>query len=184
MTTETWKTVPGHEHLMISDSGLVFVCERISKSIRTRNGIEQTFTSIHKARLVPSYLTKTGYKEIAVQINNKRKKYLVHRLVGLAFINGYDSDLTINHLDGNKQNNHISNLEWISLADNTKHQWKTGLVNLRGENSPTAKLTYQKVKIIRNLLILGASAHSLAVLSGVSDKIIHGIANGTRWHEI
>jgi hypothetical protein len=60
-----------------------------------------------------------GYKFYAV----KRKGYLAHRLVALAFIPNPDNKRCVNHKDGNKSNNHISNLEWMTYSENHKHAY-------------------------------------------------------------
>ena len=67
-----------------------------------------------------------GYYRICVSIDNKRKKFPVHRLVALIYVDG-DKTLTVNHIDGNKLNNHYSNLEWITIKENIRHAHRTGL---------------------------------------------------------
>lgn len=66
-----------------------------------------------------------GYNVVAI----RGKDYLVHRLVSLAWIRTYVDDKTrvVNHIDGNKQNNHYTNLEWGSYSDNNNHAYITGL---------------------------------------------------------
>ena len=61
---------------------------------------------------------KTGY--VRVSIGNKSKG-LVHRLVAETFIPNPNNKPMVNHIDGNKTNNHISNLEWVTNAENVKH---------------------------------------------------------------
>lgn len=111
----------------------------------------------------------------------KRIKERVHRLVARAFVDGYADGLTVNHIDGNKLNNAASNLEWVSLARNTQHQWESGLVDLRGEANPMAKLTSKRVVYIRRLLAQGIPAHTIAVVAGVSNKMIIKIRDGHAW---
>jgi hypothetical protein len=116
-----------------------------------------------------------------VQINGKRKKFAIHRLVARAFVDGYDATLTVNHINGVKTDNRADNLEWVTLARNTAHQWEIGLVNLRGDANPQAKLTSGQVRIIRRLLRIGATAGELATLARVSDSLIDKINKGLRW---
>ena len=98
----------------------------------------------------------------------------------MAFVSGYSDNLTINHINGIKTDNHINHLEWVSLARNTQHQWETGLVNLRGENNLHHKLTSKQVVHIRKLLAGGAPAYSLSVIAGVSDSLIYLIRDNRR----
>lgn len=117
-------------------------------------------------------------------VNGKRVKALVHRLVGIAFVPGADEGLSINHLNGIKTDNRPENLEWVSLADNTKHQWRTGLVDLRGDKHPKRKLSSTQVRYMRKLLNAGVSANSLAIIAGVSPRLIGMIQAGTRWRDL
>lgn len=177
-----WRTVKakGLEWLVSSD-GEIKTPSHESTYTRIRNGREQTFTAQFKERKLAQCKTKTGYLEVSAKKQNTRIKMLVHRLVGLAFVPGYQEGLSINHIDGNKLNNAPNNLEWVSLARNTEHQWETGLVDLRGENAPNHKLTTKQVVYIRRLLAQGIPAHTLAVIAGVSSSLIDHIRNGRRW---
>lgn len=62
-----------------------------------------------------------GYMRVGLFVNNKRITYSVHRLVALAFIKNPDNLPQVNHIDGNKSNNNISNLAWCSASENQKH---------------------------------------------------------------
>ena len=68
-----------------------------------------------------------GYERIWLTINGKREHHSVHRLVALCFIPNPERKLEVNHIDGNKQNNDVSNLEWCTRSENEKHAWKNGL---------------------------------------------------------
>jgi len=68
-----------------------------------------------------------GYFRIALSKDNKCKKFLVHRLVAEAFLPSIDNKKIINHKDGVKTNNHISNLEWCTYSENLRHAYNTGL---------------------------------------------------------
>lgn len=129
-------------------------------------------------------LSRHGYPEIAIQVAGKRRKFFVHRLVGRAFVPGYHPDLFINHINGVKTDNRAENLEWVTLARNTEHQWETGLVDLRGDKHPTRKLSSGKVRIIRDLLRIGATCNQLSVLLDISPETIRGIKDGRRWMSV
>lgn len=141
-------------------------------------------SSAFKERNLSPYITKSGYMEVAAMKDGKRIKVSVHRLIGMAFVNGYSDELTINHINGIKTDNRIENLEWVSLSRNSEHAWETGLVNLHGENQPGAKLTTKRVVYIRKLLKQGIPAHTIAIIAGVSSSTIDLIKNRERWAHV
>lgn len=63
----------------------------------------------------------TGYLMVGLRKNMTRKHYLLHRLLGFAFVDGYFEGAVINHKDHNKQNNSLDNLEWTTIRKNTAH---------------------------------------------------------------
>jgi DNA-binding NarL/FixJ family response regulator len=129
-------------------------------------------------------VSKNGYPTIAICVARRRKKFTVHRLVAEAFCEGYSPELTVNHINGVKTDNRAENLEWVSLAKNTQLQWDTGLVNLRGDNHPSRKLSARKVRIIRRLLSLGATKNEIAELASVSFATVSLISQGKRWQSV
>lgn len=60
------------------------------------------------------------YKKVSLMINDIPKTYMVHRLVALTYIDNPDNLPVVHHKDGNKLNNHISNLQWVSFQENTE----------------------------------------------------------------
>lgn len=166
---------------IVSNCGNVRVPALSCEYERTRNGKKQIVKCQWPERSISPCKTRTGYLEVAVKIGPKRIKVLLHRLVGIAFVPGYRDDLTINHINGKKTDNRPENLEWVSLARNSQHAWEIGLVDLRGELQPNAKLTSKRVTYIRRLLAQGVPAHTLAVVAGVSQSLITMIRDGKRW---
>lgn len=87
---------------------------------RTRN--------FEKREVFPSK-TRTGYFEINIGGRNC-ERWLLHRLVAYVWLDNSNNYTTIDHLDGNKANNSIENLEWVSLEENVKREWEKGLVEI------------------------------------------------------
>jgi hypothetical protein len=182
---EVWKEVESKGvKLLVSSDGRVKAPSYTSVYTRTRNGKTQQMQASIPERLAAPFVTKNGYLEVSPKNNGFRVKHLLHRLIGIAFVPGYRDGLTINHINGNKLDNRIENLEWVSLARNTQHQWEIGLVNLQGERQPGSKLTSKQVVYIRELLAKGIAAHTLAVVAGVSSSTIAFIRDGKRWPEV
>lgn len=86
-----------------------------------------------KEKLLKQNICSSGYKTILLSNNGIIKRYLIHRLV-ISCFNGY-SNLTVNHKDGNKLNNNISNLEYLTQRDNSNHYFKNKYHNIRKTKS-------------------------------------------------
>lgn len=109
----------------------------------------------------------------------------VHRLVGLAFIENPDAYPIINHKDGNKQNNHISNLEWCSYVHNANHYLEKGLRDTaKGVRLPNAILNDEKIREIRELNQVGLKNKEIANTYKVDVSCISRIVNGKSWKHV
>ena len=176
---EIWKPTPlCYGYLEVSSIGRVRSTERkvlVTVNSRTRN---RTI----KSKILSPWITKHGYHAISIVINDKRPKFLVHRLVASAFVDGFDENLTINHKDGVKLNNVPSNLEWVSLERNSEHEWETKLVNLSGENHPFHILTVDQVKEILLRKSLGEKVVSIHKdFRDVSISCLYKLCQGKNW---
>lgn len=124
-----------------------------------------------------------GYKQIYVSINRKRKVFYVHRLVAKYFISNPSNKDEVNHIDGNKSNNNISNLEWVTRLENVKHANDNSLT-LKGEDVWNCKLTESKVRAIKRLFSMKNNKTSQTYLCkklNISAAQMSRIINGTRW---
>lgn len=88
----------------------------------------QQIRKIGKTRVLSQRMDQYGYLRINLDIDNgKFKTRRVHQVVAWAYVDGYRKGLTVNHKNGIKTDNRPENLEWVSLSDNLKHGWETGL---------------------------------------------------------
>ena len=101
---EEWKNISGYEPYEVSNTGKV-----------RRDG-----------RLLKGRPTKNGYLVVALSINSKYKNHYIHRLVATAFLE--KKGRVVNHIDGIKSNNMISNLEWTTYSNNTIHAYNNNLI--------------------------------------------------------
>ena len=134
---EEWKDVPDYEGYQVSNLGRV----------RTYNKV--TYTEKHGQRRWKNRILKykgntyeTGYR-VDLWKNGKNKTFLVARLVAFTFLEKdiNDLSLTVNHIDGNRFNNQISNLEIISLKENIQHGFRTGLYHSSKKLKITDRIT-------------------------------------------
>lgn len=137
--------------------------------------------------ILKSHIIKRGY--LRITFKNKRK-FLIHRLVALTFLPNPNNLPQVNHKDGNKSNNKVSNLEWCTNDYNRNHAIKLGLwdnignkVRLlkQGSKNPIFKLIESEVLDIKNKLELGNSCKELGKIYNVSPSTINSIKNGKSW---
>lgn len=91
----------------------------------------------HKSKQLKPAKNKYGYLQVGLSINGKINSYTVHTLVAKAFINNSENKPTVNHIDGNKENNNVQNLEWATKSEQAIHSLKNGLRKM--PNSWTGK---------------------------------------------
>lgn len=172
---EIWKPIPTYEGLYeISNRGQVRSLDRCEK-MKGRYGeyVQRLRNGALLSQREGRYLTVTLYK------NGRGRQFSVHRLVALIFI-GHPPDARseVNHIDEDKHNNCVNNLEWINRKGNSLHS----SYKQRGEASGTAKLTDKEVLEIRDFLNEGyLSQKEIAALYGVSNHAIFRIKAGHNW---
>jgi hypothetical protein len=120
--------------------------------------------------------------------DGKSRTICVHRLMGktwlpspLGKIGSKRGEYCVNHKDGNKLNNHMDNLEWVTSEENLKHAWRTGLNQSIGEQSPSSKVDSSQVRLMRELFIQGKTLCDLAGSFGLSMSGVHDICRYRRW---
>ena len=85
----------------------------------------------HKTnKFLTGYIDNTGYRIVLLTVEGKKKNYLVHRLVAQTFIPNENNLPIVNHKDGNKLNNVVDNLEWVTQSENRIHAIKTEISDL------------------------------------------------------
>lgn len=173
---EVWKDIPGYEGLyQASNLGRVRSLNRVDALGRRIRG-----------RVLKPGTHLDGYLMVDLSKGGVAKHYSVHRLILLAFRG--ESDLDANHRDGDKANNRLSNLEYVTPSENTQHAYDIGLVvAASGEDHSGSRLTEEEVLAIRNLYDGGNNGHTqqeLAELFSVSQQQISRIVNNKRWTHI
>ena len=78
---------------------------------------------VYPEKVMKTQVSNVGYETVALQKQASYKRFYVHRLVALAFIPNPKNARTVNHIDGNKLNNSVTNLEWVSYSENIRHSF-------------------------------------------------------------
>lgn len=131
------------------------------------------------------FITTNGYLRVRI----KGKGYQVHKLIAEHFIDNPNNYVELNHIDGNKLNNSIDNLEWSTRSLNMLHAYRTELSNSAkcanlGEKHGKSKLTNENVKDIWYRLLDGEKAVDIAKLYNVSKATIGNIKLKKNWKEL
>jgi len=160
------KAIPGYEGLYaVTEDGRIFSLERWVP--HTRLG----------RQFVPGMERKlsehcTGYLTIRLAKGGEVRTHRVHRLVAEAFIPNPNNKPGVNHKDGNKHNNAVSNLEWVTELENIQHGIATGLIDSKGFANGSAKLSEDQVKQAYSAVFSGEKLISIAERLGVSRNTI------------
>lgn len=144
MDNEIWKDVVGYEGIyQVSNLGNVKSLDRHYKQLNN-NGKE--CNHFYKGRKLKQHLNNAGYLKVQLSYKYKSIPKRVHRLVAEAFIPNPNNYKCVNHIDGNKLNNNVDNLEWCTYSYNTKHAFKNGLRKPTWQNK-TGKLNPLSFKV-------------------------------------
>lgn len=105
--------------------------------VRSRDRVIQRRGRKHsiKGQTLTHNICRNGYHRVGLNKDSKRKYKAVHRLVARLFVNNPDNKPEVNHIDGDKSNNHYTNLEWVTRSENMKHGYEMGLITHLSDNS-------------------------------------------------
>lgn len=157
-----WRMIQDFDNYLISDTGLV-------KNHTT-------------GKILKQVSRKDGYLHVNLCNSHSVKAKSVHRLVAMAFVEGNAPSMQVNHKDGDKRNNHVDNLEWVTQKQNTVHAYNNGLIKIpKGIDRPCAKLTEESVRTIRLALSEQPNQKELATKFCVSPATISMIKSKKIW---
>lgn len=173
MIEEIWLPLVGYEiYYEVSNLGRI---RSFDREVNTKNNS----TQIRQGKVLKQYLTHNGYLRVVVTKGNKRKSNPVHRLIANTFIPNPENKPEINHKDGYKTNNVITNLEWVTRKENMIHAVNTGLVI-----APKAvrKLTPEIIKHAKELREEGRSYKNIGLIYGVSKQTMNRAINNKTYN--
>lgn len=139
-------------------------------------------------RVISQCYNRKGY--LIVSLSGKMTK-TVHRIVAETYLPNIYNKPQVNHIDGDKTNNRVSNLEWSTAKENMRHASLNGLINVdkhkensQGENNNASKLTNNNVIKIRKLIEVGTEDNIIAELYNVSTDTVRYIRCGKTWKSV
>ena len=136
----------------------------------------------NRSRFLSTKLNQDGYVQVVLFKRGKRKVFLVHRLVGYAFIDNPENKPQINHINGIKVDNRKENLEWCTIQENITHSIDMGLKKSSlGEDHGISKLTNKQVLDIHEQLSNGIKQIALVKKYKVGRGTISDIKLGKTW---
>lgn len=169
---EEWKAVKGYEGLYeVSSLGRVRTIERV---VIRSNGSP---IPVRARILKPTPNIRFGYLYVAMYSENGRTSKSVHRLVANAFL-GSQEGREVNHIDGDKSNNALANLEYVTSAENKQHARRIGLWANRGDEHGNTKLSDSDAIIAHDLYAKGHDLLSIARMFGVTKQCIGKVTSG------
>ena len=156
---EIWKTAKGHSNYLVSDHG------RVKKK--------------STGKILVCTDDSRGYPAVTLIDSDGQHTKTVHRLVAETFIPNVLNKRTVNHMDGNKRNNHISNLEWNTSSENLKHAYAIGLKK-RPDNSGSPK---RRVMIIETGEIFNSIGECARAINGDQSHICNCLSGRYKTHK-
>ena len=151
---EVWKDIKDYEGIyQVSNRGNI---RSLDREVVYSNGTVRN----HKGVEMKPSIDKDGYLRVNLSRNGKKSRFFIHRLVGMAFIPNEEDKPAINHKDGVKDNNEVSNLEWATHSENVTHAFETGLNTPHdgGTSIPVNKVDKYTNKIIKKYTSISSAS--------------------------
>lgn len=176
---EIWRDVKNYKgYYQVSNLGNVKSLDRFIKG-----GGSQNKRKI-KGRVLNKSTKRNGYDQVRLSKEGVVKDFLVHRLVSDAFIEKVENKYHVNHINGIKTDNRVSNLEWCDAFDNMKHAEENNLVNNKGVNSPLSVYTEDQIKHVKKLLKNNVRTKDIVKLTGVGRTTVYRVSKVLQWVEL
>ncbi|MFV0535956.1 MAG: HNH endonuclease [Dysgonomonas sp.] len=175
MISEEWKYIIGYEDkYMISNTGEVLSVQR---EVKCKSGVIKNFGGYK----IKAFASNKGY----MQVSLSGKTLLLHRLIAEAFIPNPENKPQINHINGNKSDNRIENLEWATQSENISHAYKNGyktapFLNCRAEKNHLSKAVTQYKNGVK--INDFGSIREASRITGVNSITISRVCKGAAGH--
>lgn len=179
---DMWKAIAGYEGIYeVSTDGLVRSVPRLRKAKGNH-----TLGDKVQGRILKAQLNRKGYEKVRLyRTHEDWKQFFVHRVVAQTFIPNPENLPQVNHKDGDKRNNKVSNLEWITNTENMRHAYSTGVrTNPSGAKHGNAKLTEDQVRLVVKLRSEGHTYRRISEIVGCKLETAQSIVSGHQWSTV
>lgn len=170
---EIWKVIDGATDYAVSNEG------------RVKRLVSRTSA---KAGQILKQCLRNGYLCVSLPIGGKWSNHNVHRLVAAAFLDKPTGEYVVNHLNGDRKDNRLENLEWVTQSQNVQHSYANRLQSSdqnRGANNGQAKLSESQVREIRSCSDRESGyKQRLATIYHISPNYVSEIIRGKVWRHI
>jgi hypothetical protein len=172
-----FKEIEGYEgHYAVSSCGIVISLARVVQRVNGR-------PLNKRSRVLKQVTSPNGYRMVTFSKDDVRKTFTVHSLVAQAWIGRRETGMQVCHNDGDKMNNHVSNLRYGTGVENSQDRHKHGTA-FKGENHPKSKLSERQILKIKSRLKEGHKQRDVATEFRVSKSLIWAINTGRAWAHV
>ena len=148
-----WKEAYGFDNYLCNEQGQIY--------------------SLISKKIMKTHNDKDGYQCLRMTVEKgKAVTVKAHRLIAQTFLPNPENKPFVNHKNGNKKDNAISNLEWCTVKENNNHARQTGLINDYGTNNTRAVCNEEMLKEKRTLIAEGKRNTEIEKITGISNKVI------------
>jgi hypothetical protein len=174
---ETWKPVSGYDgYYEVSSNGRVRSLDRI---------IDHPLVQVRHGKMLKQTPNHKGYMRVSLNKNGNKKQEFVHKLVAQSFIYNIKRNPQINHIDGNKLNNNVENLEWCTNKENCQHAAKLKLRSpIKGSSHHNTVLSEEQVIDLKQKRKEGWSYLRLMSFFNITKNNVASICTGRTWKHL
>lgn len=179
MSNETWRDVKNYEGLyQVSNLGRVRSLDRELLSYNKRS--RRASVHVKPGRILKPRVKDNFYLYVGLCKDGVTHNKYIHQLVAQSFLDNPDSLPVVNHLDSDRQNNLLENLEWATYSRNVNHCIDSGRKTDLGIGSPNTTITLEEIENIKSLRTSGLTYRKIADKTGWSQSCVGQICRGTR----
>jgi DNA-binding XRE family transcriptional regulator len=176
---EIWKQVPEYPDYEASSLGNI---RSLDKIVPKWNA---PFYRKRKGKILKKSIGTNGYYYISMYKDKKQKSFKVARVIAQTFLNNPRNLPEVNHINSNRTDDRVQNLEWCNRSQNMKHAFDKGFACQKGEKNGYSKLSKKEVIEIKRLHSIGDyKQKELAKIFNISKTTIHNVIKGKTWSHL